>query len=850
MQNLTQKLRVGAAFVVAVALTATAVSVSNPQNASATPMGGCYDMEFIWARGSGSPMNAPEYKEFKRRIEQQTASAGFNGVVNFYELGTAPGGYPAQKVFEMTPEGIGVMLGAKLSAGSEFAYGDSVRRGADELQNYIRERLAACPRTYFALGGYSQGAQVIGDALVKLPKEIDAQVLYSVLYGDPKLYLPEGDGVNPPACRGEGLSEYRAHVPKCKTSEGLLGGRKPYVQPFQAGKVATYCNAQDMICGSTENLLLWGGHTTYIQNGLILDGAHKIMAAAREALPALFLPDFVSHSPNALTPGQDVAILLDTTGSMDQQLGEFDTAIKDIKRLVRQVLASGGRVALLEYRDTDSAFGASAPSRILCDFTACTSPEAIDELLAGLTAEGGGDYDESMLHGVQNALQNTQWREGAQKALVIFTDAGFHEPDPTNGWTMADAQRVSIALNPVNIYIAKLFPGHSGDAVSYHYTQLEQLKELAELTTGEATAGGAGSKSFAQMLDDVAKRPMARLASTAYHAELGRQIVFDATGSTGVSAELAYADWDLDGDGRFEVSGSGLGLASLRHAHTYTNAGSGYMQVRVVDKNGLSKTASATYAVSDKVEFSKPYMQVELTVEKKSDEDGAEYAELKWKMPEAVNSYRLYVNGMPLGQFPWDATSAKIYDLDFTRDNYVQLKVVAHAQLHDSEGVWLYAENAADDEFDWSEALEAIKPEEPKPEIPAAPSEPEVPTEPETNESPNPNPASPEPGSSGTAAPDLAANYPTSNEKPGRWHPSRPAGDSPRIVLDGTNSREAAPVAEPPIEVPDASRLAATKLKMGFWHAWVVISVWVLLVLAVFWWLVAAKRRKDKEKQA
>lgn len=820
MKNLKQKLRASAAFMIAAVIAGVAVNISNPQNINATTTSGCYDMEFIWARGSGSPMNAPEYQEFKNRIEQIMAGGGFNGVVNFYELGSATDGYPAQKVFEMTPEGFSVVLGAKISAGAEFAYGDSVKRGVNELQNYMNERLTSCPKTYFALGGYSQGAQVIGDALVKLPKEIDTQVVYSLLYGDPKLYLPEGEGLSPAACRGEDLSLYRGHVPKCQTSEGILGGRKPYLQPFQENKVATYCNAQDMICGSTNNILSWSGHTSYIQNGLFLDGAHRIMAAARVSMPALFLPDSVSHSPNTITPGQDVAILIDTTGSMDNQINEFSNTIQDVRRLAEQVLENNGRVALTEYRDTDSAFGGSAPSRVLCEFSSCNSIDHINNLLAGLTAEGGGDYDESMLHGVQNALENIRWREGASKALVIFTDAGFHDPDPTNGWSMVDAQRASIELNPVNIYIAKLFPGHSGDAALHHYTQLEQLTKLAELTTGEATDGISGRKAVSQMLSELARRPLARLSSTEYYAEPDQQITFDATSSTGVSAELAYADWDLDGDGVFETLGSSLGIESLRLVYSYNSVGSGYMQVRVVDGNGLTNTASSRYSISDNTNQLEPYLDMGLTAEKRIDEDGLAYAELSWTRL-AVNAYQLYVNGVALGRLDWDVTNVKLYDLDFSRDNRIQLRAITYStQLNESEEVWIYAENGlVNEEFDWSEALASMKHEEEPPLVPeeAKPApEPEAPIIVDTPPH--------ETGTDDTASPQLSnTGDPSGPKSPG--FASLPDNDR------ATSAR--------PIEVPDTSRL-----KTGFWHAWMVVAAWLLFVLLVLWRLVVTKKRR------
>ncbi|MCL2038727.1 cutinase family protein [Candidatus Saccharibacteria bacterium] len=732
MEKVKQKLRVSAACLVAVVLTGVAINTSNPKNTSAAPTSGCYDVEFIWARGSGSGMGAAEYRAFERDIRQQLEAAEFKGVARFYELGTSVNGYPAQKVFEPNLSGLGVVAGAKLSAGAAFAYGDSVKLGVDELQNYINTRLVACPRTYFALGGYSQGAQVIGDTLVKLPEAIDTQVLYSVLYGDPKLYLPEGaswspSGVRqiPPACKGEGLSGYRGHVPKCQTHEGVLGGRRPYLQKFQTNKVATYCNAEDLICGSTRNTLqplAWGGHEAYIRNGLIKDGAQRILGAVRAQLPALFMPDFMGYSPNTITPGQDVAILLDTTGSMNESFNEFALVIQEVRGLAERVLNSGGRVAIVEYRDLGYLFNGT-PSRVLCDFETCTDIDEVWQRLMGLSALGGGDANEALLHGIKTAYEELEWREGASKALVVFTDAGFHNPDRASGWTMEDVQQASIALNPVNIYIAKLLHEYGPEPRELHPEQLEQLKQLAELTSGEVIDIIGDGKSLSQMLEEITSRPIARLKSSSYYATVGQEITFDATGSTGIAAEIAYADWDFDGDGVFEISGEAMGQASLIWTQAFDKVGSHYMQARVVDRNGLSKTISATVHISAEPAGPDAFIgEMWVNASRMVDDEGIEYLYVNWPQSLGAGAYLLSINDVPIGYFG-KATGVindvRVYDVDFSKDVVVRLQLITpegyladgYLSEHLGEahnGRRSFYTGEVEEEFDWSEALAAL----------------------------------------------------------------------------------------------------------------------------------------------
>ncbi len=51
------------------------------------------------------------------------------------------------------------------------------------------------------------------------------ELVYAGMFGDPELYLPEGRGAWPAACRGKNLSPYRVFVPNCHADNGSLGTR-------------------------------------------------------------------------------------------------------------------------------------------------------------------------------------------------------------------------------------------------------------------------------------------------------------------------------------------------------------------------------------------------------------------------------------------------------------------------------------------------------------------------------------------------------------------------------------------------------------------------------------------------
>ena len=159
----------------------TTISIQQPVTAK-----NCHDLEFIFARGSGSILNDQDYQAFYHAFHNVTKDLGLN--THFYELGsTNINGvqYPAVTIANPF-----YAIGAFVSAGQAYQYGKSVNLGVEELTTYITKTLQSCPRTQFILGG-SQGAQVISQALPKLnPRHIYAAtfVILNFIYQKARAY--------------------------------------------------------------------------------------------------------------------------------------------------------------------------------------------------------------------------------------------------------------------------------------------------------------------------------------------------------------------------------------------------------------------------------------------------------------------------------------------------------------------------------------------------------------------------------------------------------------------------------------------------------------------------------------
>ena len=238
----------------------------------------CRDVEFVFARGSGQVQNTgPTYAEFEKRMAAAAQAV-----------------HASYRVTDLDYEAVAIrtdnVLGIYSSAGEAYDFGHSVDTGVSELWRYYNS-LSGCNRTHWVLGGYSQGAMVVARALARLES---SRVTYVSLFGDPKLYLPEGKGFNPPACRQQNLSSYRVYVPNCDTDDGILGERNPYIPDGFEGLMGLWCNYDDFICGSSKNPLRNGGHSQYVSNGSIYQAAIIIQSRLYDKKP-----DYVVASSEA-----------------------------------------------------------------------------------------------------------------------------------------------------------------------------------------------------------------------------------------------------------------------------------------------------------------------------------------------------------------------------------------------------------------------------------------------------------------------------------------------------------------------------------------------------------------------
>ena len=294
----------------------------------------------IFARGSGQGLNAKEAQTFRRQLQNRVGK----DKLNFYELGSESYGgnqYPAVDVSNVWN---GNAIGAKISGGMGNTYGKSVKEGVAELRTYLDIRHRKCPNEFFILGGVSQGAQVVGQALPSISSGVKNKIVFNMLFGDPKLYLPEGEGIFPPACRNEKLSAYRREIANCHVDNGALGARKPFLPSEDNSKTGLWCLANDYVCGSSKFVWDVEGHGKYANsNGPIDDGVREAVSRLKKVIKTAPAPQSdtkINDKPinnNMGTTGTDVVFVLDTTGSMSPYIDQMKTFIRNYSSKIKEM---------------------------------------------------------------------------------------------------------------------------------------------------------------------------------------------------------------------------------------------------------------------------------------------------------------------------------------------------------------------------------------------------------------------------------------------------------------------------------------------------------------------------------
>ncbi len=123
---------------------------------------------------------------------------------------------------------------------------------------------------------------------------------------------------------------------------------------------------------------------------------------------------------NLLPKALDLMFVIDTTGSMGDELRYIKTELKGIIKRVKRIHPETNiRYGLIVYRDVGDQY-------VVRKYPFQTSLGKMEKLLSNQTADGGGDYPEALEAAVESAVRSN-WRTGnTARVMYLIADAPPH----------------------------------------------------------------------------------------------------------------------------------------------------------------------------------------------------------------------------------------------------------------------------------------------------------------------------------------------------------------------------------------------------------------------------------------
>jgi hypothetical protein len=131
--------------------------------------------------------------------------------------------------------------------------------------------------------------------------------------------------------------------------------------------------------------------------------------------------------------GLDVAIVVDSTGSMQNVIDDLKRRMDDLAATMQRLVPTA-RVGAVTYRDRDDEPGTKGGPRqseaFVVKWTDLTfNVKKVQTFLDGIVAEGGGDWEEAVKDGLECAMRQLKWRTDAKKVIILVGSSPPHPQD-------------------------------------------------------------------------------------------------------------------------------------------------------------------------------------------------------------------------------------------------------------------------------------------------------------------------------------------------------------------------------------------------------------------------------------
>ncbi len=275
----------------------------------------------------------------------------------------------------------------------------------------------------------------------------------------------------------------------------------------------------------------------------------------------------------------DLCFVVDTTSSMGDDIENAQENMENILGHLSEK-TDDYRVALVDYRDFADRTGDrdDYPSRVQLDFT--DDVAAIIAAIDALDLGSGGDSRETVYSGLMSAV-GLDWRDDAEKVIIVMGDAGPLDPEPTTEYTYEDVllsifsadididyensdERVADSLESSLIGVYSIGTTASDDAAEF-------FSELSDATGGSYVSVDDASEVADAINDSIEQIDIVKTfeAPLDFGEELGSQAVDIASEDGGylftikTDEEGMFALKDIEGGSYRWMSNSVYGGGAL-----------------------------------------------------------------------------------------------------------------------------------------------------------------------------------------------------------------------------------------------------------------------------------------------
>ena len=427
-----------------------------------------------------------------------------------------------------------------------------VYAGRLDLASAIEDENESCPGTKFLLVGYSQGAQVVGDAIRTISPAARNQIAATALFGDP-LFQP--------------LDE-QANVGTYRTDHGGMWGERGLWSRELSSPVFSYCNEGDVACQLNEasynaepnedNRFVWDVRAidewakAHHQGVLDEHGAYADNGSPEKA--AVAFAEVLGLSLTGVTaPAVDVVYLLDSTAEMAIPISEIEQRAGELTGVVENS-AANTRYAVVDYKGhngSDPYAGNDYVTRITQDFT--DQPTDVIDAFATISASGGTPVEwwegpQAAGYSGLRTAGNLAWRPHARKIVLLVSGSRVGDTDPYGleaGSSLSEADAISALQveSDLEIHAITWTDDFAGGAWESHVLSSIGNGSHKHIFKNESVVDNA-----VDLLDRAVQSPRVvfsgAVAST--RATLLGSIAFNASGSKTVvpNSEISYV-WDV-----------------------------------------------------------------------------------------------------------------------------------------------------------------------------------------------------------------------------------------------------------------------------------------------------------------